>query len=243
MKLIVCENYEEMSRCAADVVADVMKAKRDCVLGLATGSTPVGMYKELARRYAEGELDFSTVRSVNLDEYYPIAPDNAQSYRYFMNTNFFDHINIDKAQTHVPNGAAADPEEECRAYEEVIASMGQVDIQVLGIGQNGHIGFNEPDEALYPLTHLTGLTESTLKANARFFSEDEVMPTSALTMGMGTILRAKKILILANGEAKADAVKTLLDGMVTTACPASFLNLHDDVVVICDRAAVSKAGV
>ncbi len=243
MKLIVCENYEEMSRTAADIVADVMKARKDCVLGLATGSTPVGMYNELVRRYEAGELDFSAVRSVNLDEYYPISPENAQSYRYFMNTNLFDRVNIDKAQTHVPSGAAADPEAECRAYEEKIAALGQVDIQVLGIGQNGHIGFNEPDEALYPLTHLTGLTESTLQANARFFGEDEVMPTSALTMGMGTILRAKKILILANGEAKADAIKTLLSGMVTTACPASFLNLHDDVVVICDRAAVSKANV
>ncbi|MBQ7338858.1 MAG: glucosamine-6-phosphate deaminase [Clostridia bacterium] len=240
MKVIVCETYEEMSRCAADVVADVMKARHDCVLGLATGSTPVGMYDELVRRYEAGELDFSAVRSVNLDEYYPISPDNAQSYRYFMNTNLFDRVNIDKAQTAVPDGSAPDPEAECRAYEEKIAALGQVDIQVLGIGQNGHIGFNEPAEALHPLTHLTALTESTIKANARFFSEDEVIPTSALTMGMGTILRAKKILILANGEAKADAIATLLSGMLTTSCPASFLNLHDDVVVICDRAAMSK---
>jgi glucosamine-6-phosphate deaminase len=240
MKLIICENYEEISVRAAQIVADVMKARPDCVLGLATGSTPVGMYHELVRRYEAGELDFSAVRSVNLDEYYPISPENAQSYRYFMNKNLFDRVNIDKANTDVPNGAAADPDAECADYEKRIAALGQVDIQVLGIGQNGHIGFNEPAQALYPLTHLTGLTESTLKANARFFTEDEVMPTAALTMGMGTILRARKIIILANGEAKADAIRTLLSGMVTTDCPASFLNLHDDVTVICDKAALSK---
>jgi glucosamine-6-phosphate deaminase len=201
------------------------------------------MYDELVARYEKGELDFSRVRSVNLDEYYPISPDNAQSYRYFMNKNLFDRINIDKANTAVPNGSAADPDAECAAYEEKIAALGQVDIQVLGIGQNGHIGFNEPAEALHPLTHRTDLTESTIKANARFFSEGEVMPTAALTMGIGTILRAKKIIILANGEAKADAIATLLSGKLTTACPASFLNLHDDVVVICDRAAMSRAQV
>ena len=240
MKVIVCETYEEMSRRAADEIAAVMQARPDCVLGLATGSTPVGTYDELVRRCDAGELDFSPVRTVNLDEYYPISPDNTQSYRYFMNEKLFDRVNIDKANTAVPNGAAADPEAECMAYEQKIAALGQVDIQVLGIGQNGHIGFNEPDEALHPLTHLTGLTESTLKANARFFSEGEVMPTAALTMGMGTILRAKKILILANGASKADAVATLLSGMLTTTCPASFLNLHDDVTLICDGAAMSK---
>jgi glucosamine-6-phosphate deaminase len=240
MRVIVCETYEEMSTRAADEITAVMKARPDCVLGLATGSTPVGMYDELVRRCDAGELDFSSVRTVNLDEYYPISPDNAQSYRYFMNTNLFDRVNIDKKNTAVPDGSAADPEAECLAYEQKIAALGQVDIQVLGIGQNGHIGFNEPDSTLHPLTHLTGLTESTLKANARFFSEGEVMPTAALTMVMGTILRAKKILILANGASKADAVATLLSGMLTTACPASFLNLHDDVTLICDGAAMSK---
>ena len=240
MNVIVCDHYEEMSRRAADIVADIIKARPDCLLGLATGSTPVGMYDELVRRCEAGELDFSAVRSVNLDEYYPISPENAQSYRYFMNKNLFDRVNIDKANTAVPNGAAEDPEAECRAYEEKLAALGQVDVQVLGIGQNGHIGFNEPGETLHPLTHLTALTESTIKANARFFSEGEVMPTAALTMGMGTILRAKKIIILANGEAKADAIATLLSGMLTTACPASFLNLHADVTVICDHAAMSK---
>jgi len=240
MKVIVCESYAEMSRCAADLMAEVITSRPDCVLGLATGSTPVGMYDELVARYEKGELDFSRVRSVNLDEYYPISPDNAQSYRYFMNKNLFDRVNIDKANTAVPDGSAADPDAECLAYEQKIAALGQVDIQVLGIGQNGHIGFNEPAEALDPLTHRTDLTESTIKANARFFSEGEVMPTAALTMGIGTILRAKKIIILANGEAKADAIATLLSGKLTTACPASFLNLHDDVVVICDRAAMSR---
>ena len=240
MKVIVCDSYAEMSRVAADLMAEVITARPDCVLGLATGSTPVGMYDELTARYEKGELDFSRVRSVNLDEYYPISPDNAQSYRYFMNKNLFDRVNIDKANTAVPDGSAADPDQECRAYEEKIAALGQVDIQVLGIGQNGHIGFNEPAEALDPLTHRTDLTESTIKANARFFSEGEVMPTAALTMGIGTILRAKKIIILANGEAKADAIATLLSGKLTTSCPASFLNLHEDVVVICDHAAMSR---
>ena len=240
MKVIVCETYAEMSRYAADIMSEIITARPDCVLGLATGSTPVGMYDELVARYEKGELDFSRVRSVNLDEYYPISPDNAQSYRYFMNKNLFDRVNIDKANTAVPDGSASDPDAECAAYEKKIAALGQVDIQVLGIGQNGHIGFNEPAEALDPLTHRTDLTESTIKANARFFSEGEVMPTAALTMGIGTILRAKKIIILANGEAKADAIATLLSGKLTTACPASFLNLHDDVVVICDHAAMSR---
>lgn len=241
MKVIICDTYQEMSCVAADLVAALVQARPDCVLGLATGSTPVGMYRELVRRYEAGELDFSRVRSVNLDEYYPISPENPQSYRYFMNENLFDHINIPKEQTAVPNGAATDPQKECLAYEEKIAKLGRVDLQVLGIGQNGHIGFNEPGETLEPKTHWTALTDSTMQANARFFSADEIMPNAALTMGMGTILRAKKIIIMANGEAKADAVATLLSGKLTTACPASFLNLHEDVVVICDHAAMSKA--
>ncbi len=239
MKLITCKNYEEISAVAADIVADVMKAKPDCVLGLATGSTPVGMYKKLIEKNVAGEIDFSAVTTVNLDEYYPIAPDNDQSYRYFMNENLFNHVNIDKSRTYVPDGMAADPTAACEAYEEIVARVGGADIQVLGIGQNGHIGFNEPAEALDVKTHVTGLTESTIKANARFFASEADVPTKALTMGIGTILGAKKIIILANGAAKHDAIATMLAGGLTTACPASMLNLHDDVIVICDEACLN----
>ncbi len=239
MKLIVCKNYEEMSAAAADIVADVMKQNPACVLGLATGSTPVGMYKKLIEKNAAGEIDFSRVTTVNLDEYYPISPDNDQSYRYFMNENLFDHVNIDKTNTYVPDGTAADPAAACEAYEEIVASVGAADIQVLGIGQNGHIGFNEPAAALEVKTHVTGLAESTIRANARFFASEADVPTRALTMGIGTILGAKKIIILANGAAKHDAIAKMLAGGLDTSCPASMLNLHKDVIVVCDEACMN----
>ena len=237
MKLIVCKDYEEMSTVAADIMADVITASDAPVLGLATGSTPVGMYKKLIEMNRAGEIDFSGVTTVNLDEYYPIAPDNDQSYRYFMNENLFDHVNINKARTFVPNGMADDPEAACEAYEAIVASVGAADIQVLGIGQNGHIGFNEPADALEVKTHVTGLTESTIRANARFFASEADVPTKALTMGIGTILGATKIIILANGTSKHDAVSKMLAGKLDTSCPASMLNLHADVTVICDEAA------
>ena len=239
MKLIVCKSYEEMSDAAARIVADVMKAKPACVLGLATGSTPVGMYKKLIEMNQSGEIDFSAVTTVNLDEYYPISPENDQSYRYFMNENLFDHVNVDKARTFVPDGTAADPVAACKAYEEIVASVGPADVQVLGIGQNGHIGFNEPAAALEVCTHVTDLTESTIKANARFFASEADVPTRALTMGIGTILGASKIIILANGAAKHAAVAKMLEGKLDTSCPASLLNLHADVTVICDEAALN----
>ncbi len=239
MKLIVCKNYEEMSAVAADIVADVMKAKPACVLGLATGSTPVGMYQKLIEKNVAGEIDFSQVTTVNLDEYYPIAPENDQSYRYFMNENLFDHVNIDKAKTHVPDGTAADPAAACEAYEEIVAAVGPADIQVLGIGQNGHIGFNEPADALEVKTHVTGLSESTIRANARFFASESDVPTQALTMGIGTILGAEKIIILANGAAKHGAIQKMLAGGLDTSCPASMLNLHKNVIVVCDEACIN----
>ncbi|MBQ9780645.1 MAG: glucosamine-6-phosphate deaminase [Clostridia bacterium] len=239
MKTIVCKTYEEMSARAAAIIADVMKADPACVLGLATGSTPVGTYKKLIEMNKAGEIDFSKVTTVNLDEYYPISPDNDQSYRYFMNENLFNHVNIDKAKTYVPDGMATDPAAACEAYEALVAKVGPADIQVLGIGQNGHIGFNEPAEALEVATHVTGLTESTIKANARFFASEADVPTKALTMGIGTILSAKKIIILANGAAKAQAVAKMLCGKLDTSCPASMLNLHADVTVICDEAAMN----
>ncbi len=240
MKVMVFDTYEEMSRAAADIMADVIKSKPCGVLGLATGSTPVGMYNCLAQRCADGELDFSNIKSVNLDEYYPISPLNRQSYRYFMNENLFSKVNIKIENTKVPAGDAADPDVECEEYEKYIDSLGGIDIQVLGIGQNGHIGFNEPDSFLYTDTHVTGLTESTMQANARFFSDDEVMPTKALTMGMGSIFKARKIIVMANGEKKRDAVSKLISGKITTDCPVTFLNLHRDVTLICDKLAIGE---
>ena len=239
MRLIVCDNQQDIANVGADMIAEVMANKKDAVLGLATGSTPVPMYQELIRRYEAGKLDFSTVRSVNLDEYYPLAPDNDQSYRYFMNYQLFDHVNIDKNNTNVPDGLATDPAAACAAYEGIIRDLGGIDIQVLGIGGNGHIGFNEPAEALDPLTHLTDLTEDTIRANSRFFESEEDVPRYALTMGIGSILSARRIMLIATGAAKAKAIATVLSGKLTTSCPASMLNLHADVTVICDRAAVS----
>ena len=235
MKVIVCKNYKEMSEQGAKIVADVMTKKPNAILGLATGSTPVGMYQELIALNKAGKIDFKNITTVNLDEYYPIDPTNDQSYRYFMNDNLFNHVNIDKNKTFVPQGNAKDGEEEAIRYETFVRSLGGADIQVLGIGRNGHIAFNEPDTELVPVTHVTNLTEDTIDANARFFASADEVPKQALTMGMGTILSAKKIIILANGKGKHDAVMKMLKGTVTTSCPASFLNLHDDVTVLCDE--------
>ena len=235
MKVLVCKDYKEMSVEGAKIVAEVMTKKPNAILGLATGSTPVGMYQELISLNKAGKIDFKDITTVNLDEYYPIEPTNDQSYRYFMNDNLFNHVNIDKSKTFVPLGNAKDGVEEAKRYEAFVRSLGGADIQVLGIGRNGHIAFNEPDTELIPVTHVTGLTEDTIDANARFFASADEVPRHALTMGMGTILSAKKIIILANGKGKHDAVMKMLKGTVTTSCPASFLNLHDDVTVLCDE--------
>lgn len=234
MKVIVAKDYAEMSVFAAKIVAELIAEKPDCVLGLATGSTPEGMYAELIKAYKAGNLDFSAVRSVNLDEYYPIQPENDQSYRYFMNTKLFDHVNIDKANTNVPDGTAADAQAEGIRYEKVIEDLGGVDLQILGIGQNGHIGFNEPAEELIPGTHLTDLTEDTIQVNSRFFASVDEVPTKALTMGIKSILGARNIVILASGKNKHSAVAKMLDGNITTLCPATLLNLHPNVTLICD---------
>lgn len=236
MRLQVFENYEEVSKAAAKIVASQIIVKPDCVLGLATGSTPVGMYRELCRMYRDGLLDFSAVTTFNLDEYYPIDRDNAQSYHTFMWENLFSHINVRKDAVHIPDGSALDAQTECDSYERVVTEKG-VDLQILGIGQNGHIGFNEPDESLEVKTHVTALTDNTVHANSRFFESEEAVPKKALTMGIGTILAAKKIVLLACGKNKHDAIVGLLNGRVTTALPASFLNLHNDVIVICDKEA------
>ena len=237
MKIIVTENYGEMSKEGAKIIAKLLKEKPDCILGLATGSTPVGMYEELIRLNKAGEISFKGVTTFNLDEYYPLSPNHDQSYRYFMNKNLFDHVDIDKARTHVPNGLAKNPEEEGKAYDKAIDEAGGIDLQVLGVGQNGHIGFNEPEEELYVGTHLTGLTESTIEANARFFASKDDVPTKAVTMGMGSIMKARKIIVLASGKNKHFVVSKMLDGRITTSVPATLLKLHGDVILVCDKAA------
>lgn len=237
MKIIVCENYAEMSARAAELIADLVKAKPDCVLGLATGSTPVGMYKELIAKNTAGEISFKDVTTYNLDEYYPIEPTHEQSYRYFMNVNLFDHIDIDKTKTFVPNGLTKNPEEEGAAYDAAIEAAGGVDLQVLGIGQNGHIAFNEPDDALIAGTHITSLTDDTIEANSRFFASKADVPTQAFTMGIGSIMKAKKIILLANGANKHAAIAQMLDDKITTQCPATILKAHADVYLFCDKAA------
>lgn len=239
MELIVVKNYEEMSRRSAEYFMELIRKKPDCVLGLATGDTPLGTYAELVRAYQKGTLDFSRVRSVNLDEYYPISPENDQSYRYFMNRHLFDSVNIDKANTHIPDGETADVERFCREYEERIDALGGIDLQILGIGRNGHVGFNEPSEELIPFTHLTALTPSTIQANARFFPSEDDVPKHALTMGLRSIFKAKKILLLASGKEKAEAIRAVLTGTIRTDCPASLLCLHADVTLICDEDAYS----
>ena len=237
MNIIVCKDYDEMSAKAADELAKQINDKPNSVLGLATGSTPEGMYACLVEMYKSGKLDFSDITTVNLDEYYPITPDNDQSYRYFMNYHLFDKVNIDKSRTFVPDGTAKDPATFCRDYEARIAELGGVDLQVLGIGKNGHIGFNEPGPVLYPDTHLTDLTDSTIEANARFFASADDVPKQALTMGIASILRAKKIVIMASGEGKHAAVAKMLGGTIETTCPATLLALHPNVTLICDEAA------
>ena len=240
MRIIVCEHYDELSERAAEIIAGVIKNKPDAILGLATGSTPIGTYQRLSERNQKGEIDFSKITTFNLDEYYPISPENDQSYRYFMNVNLFDHVNIDKSATHVPKGDAADPEAECRRYEAMLDQSAGIDIQLLGIGQNGHIGFNEPDRDLITVTHVTALTDSTIDANSRFFAKREDVPTKALTMGMASIAKAKTVLLLASGKSKREAVSRLLDETVTTDCPATLLKLHPDLILICDKDAMPE---
>lgn len=231
MKKIVCKNYDEMSKCGADIFAAQIKAKPDSVLGLATGSTPIGLYEYLRKM----PLDFSKISAFNLDEYYPLSKDNDQSYDYFMKDNLFQYINVKSRD--IPNGEALDADAECRRYDAAIEAAGGIDIQLLGVGINGHIGFNEPADSLSVGTHAVDLTESTIDANARFFAKKDDVPRRALTLGLGGIMRAKKILVLASGKNKADAVAKMFSGEITTDVPASLLQLHNDVTVIVDAAA------
>ena len=236
MKITVCKNYEEMSRLASEIMLEALKNKPNMVFGLPTGSTPVGTYKELAKAYAEGRADFSKAATFNLDEYYPIKKSDSQSYDTFMRTNLFNHINVPNDMIHIPNGEAEDADADCLAYDECIASFGGIDLQLLGIGRNGHIGFNEPDAAgLVAPTHKTSLTEDTIDANARFFESANDVPRFAVTMGMRSILSAKKIVMLASGKDKAEALSEMLNDRITTLCPATLLKLHGDVTIICDE--------
>lgn len=237
MKLLIEESYEDMSRRAADVIAEVVVEKPNCVLGLATGSTPIGLYADLVSDCKEGKISFKDVSTYNLDEYRGLAGDHDQSYRYFMNVNLFDHVDIDKAATHVPDGACEDADAACAAYEEAIEAAGGVDIQLLGLGHNGHIGFNEPCDEFPKATHCVTLTESTIQANSRLFDSIDEVPREAYTMGIGTIMKAKKILVVANGEGKADIVRRAFFGPVTPEVPASILQFHPEVTVIVDAAA------
>ncbi len=232
MKYIEVENYEQLSRTAGNIIAAQVILKPNSVLGLATGSSPVGAYKELIKKYENGELDFSSVTSVNLDEYIGLDGDNDQSYRYFMNTNLFNHINIDKAKTFVPSGIAKDIEKECKDYDDNIARLGGIDLQLLGIGLDGHIGFNEPDEFFTKQTHKVTLDESTIQANARFFESIDDVPRAAVTMGMGGIMGAKRVLLIANGESKKEIIEKAFFGPIDPKVPASILQLHSDLTVI-----------
>ena len=232
MKFITVKNYEELSHKAAELIAAQVIVKPDCVLGLATGSSPVGAYKELIAKYEKGDLDFSKVTSVNLDEYVGLTGDNDQSYRYFMNDNLFNHVNIDKAKTFVPNGCAEDYDKECKEYDDRVKELGGIDLQLLGIGLDGHIGFNEPDEFFVGPTHIVDLDESTIVANARFFESEADVPRKAVTMGMMSIMQAKKVLLIANGAAKKEIVDKAFFGPITPLVPASILQLHPDLTVI-----------
>jgi len=237
MKKILCKSYEEMSRAATDVIAAQVRGKPDSVIGFATGSTPVGTYKCLAEMFAKGSVDFSKVTSFNLDEYYPIKRDNPQSYCYFMRENLFDHINIPDGNINIPNGECADSAAECCAYDAKLEGMGGTDLQILGIGNNGHIAFVEPNEVLPLKTGTFALAPDTIEANSRFFEKAEDVPKQAISMGLGGIFNSRHILLLISGKAKAAVVQKLFSGTVTTQIPATLLNLHPNVTVIMDSAA------
>lgn len=239
MKIIRGKDYYDMSRKAANILSAQIIMKPDCVLGLATGSSPVGTYNQLIEWYKKGDLDFSEVTSVNLDEYKGLPRENEQSYYYFMHEHLFDHVNINPERTFLPNGMAADSAEECARYDEVIRRTGGVDMQLLGMGHNGHIGFNEPGEAFEKGTHCVDLEETTIEANKRFFDSIDDVPKQAYTMGIKNIMMARKILLIVSGEEKAAILKEALFGPVTSRVPGSILQMHPDVTVVADEAALS----
>ena len=240
IRIYKAKDYNDLSRKAANIISARIIMKPNCVLGLATGSSPIGTYRQLVEWYKKGDLDFREVHTVNLDEYKGLSGDNRESYRYFMNTNLFEHVNIDIANTNVPNGLAVDAEAECCRYNELIRSLGGIDLQLLGIGHNGHIGFNEPDEAFEKETHLVTLTQSTIEANARLFDDPKDVPHYAFTMGIKSIMQARKILIIASGADKAQIMHDAFFGPVTPKIPASILQIHNDLTIVADEAALSQ---
>lgn len=240
MRIIRAKDYEDMSRKAANIISSVMTLKPDCVLGLATGSSPVGTYKHLIRRYENGDLDFSQVTSVNLDEYKGLDRENSQSYYYFMRENLFSHVNIRMENTYIPDGTEADSEKACSAYNEILHNVGSVDLQLLGIGHDGHIGFNEPADTFAKETHCVDLTDMTIEANARFFASRDEVPTQAYTMGIQTIMSARKVLMVASGADKAKIIREAFFGPVTPKVPASILQFHPNFILVADEAALSE---
>jgi len=239
MKIITASDYQSMSRKAANIISAQVILNPNSVLGLATGSTPVGVYKQLIEWYKKDDIDFSKVHSVNLDEYVGLSPEHDQSYHYYMKDNFFSHVNIKPENTNVPNGLADDIDAECVRYDKLITNLGGIDLQLLGIGNTGHIGFNEPNEDFDKMTHKVKLTQKTIDANARFFDSVDDVPKYAVTMGIKAIMQAKKILLVANGEGKADILYRSLFGPITPVVPASILQLHPNVTVVADAAALS----
>lgn len=239
MEVIIAKDYEALSKQAAIVLASQVISRPSSVLGLATGSTPVGAYKNLVSFYNEGIVDFSRAIVFNLDEYYGVAPENPCSYRWFMEDNLFKHINIRQENTHIPNGLARDTAAECREYEEKIRRAGGIDLQLLGIGGNGHIGFNEPGDSFKSVTHLVELDPGTIAANSRFFASADEVPRKAISMGIRSIMAARRIILLASGAGKAKAVYEMVLGPVTPEHPASVLQLHPQVIVILDQEAAS----
>ncbi len=240
MIIYKAKDYQDMSRKAANIISAQIIMKPNCVLGLATGSSPVGTYRQLIDWYKKGDLDFSQVTSINLDEYKGLGPDHNQSYRYFMDTNLFDHVNINKSRTFVPDGLEKNSGKACDDYNRIIARKGGIDLQLLGLGHNGHIGFNEPGAAFEKETHCVDLTESTIEANKRFLESEKDVPRQAYTMGIKNIMQARKILIIVSGEDKAEILNKVLHGPITPAVPASILQLHNDVTIVADEAALSK---
>ena len=235
MKIIRTKDYYYASRAAANLISAQVIMKPNCVLGLATGSTPVGTYEQLIRWYQKGDIDFSQVTSINLDEYKGLSPENEQSYRYFMNKHLFMSINIRPENTFVPNGLEADSKKACDDYNRIITEKGGIDLQLLGLGLNGHIGFNEPGDAFESETHCVDLTESTINANARFFETLDEVPKQAYTMGIKSIMQAKKVVLVATGAAKAEIVRDAFFGPITPQVPASVLQLHNDVTLVGDE--------
>ena len=239
MRFISCADYTAMSRQAANLISAQVIVKPNCVLGLATGSTPIGTYKQLIEWYNKGDLSFANVRSVNLDEYKGLSGDHDQSYRYFMQNNLFNHVDIDVANTSVPNGKAEDADAECAAYDAHIRELGGIDLQLLGMCHNGHIGFNEPADEFVGPTHVVELAQSTIDANKRFFASEADVPRQALTMGMAAILQARSVVVVVSGEDKAEIVHKAFFGPITPRVPASLLQLHPNVTVVGDEAAFS----